>query len=88
MGLLEPRIEPLAPEPAAPSPDAAPAWVAGGSPPQLRAELAALVGVDRGGEFGAQLRRAATGDPGGGGVGARRGRLRRQRLDPRLEQTH
>ena len=47
MGLLEPRIEPLAPEPAAPSPDAAPAWVAGGTPPHLRAELAALVGVDR-----------------------------------------
>jgi D-lactate dehydrogenase len=47
LSLLEPRIEPLAPEGFTPSDDAAPDWVAGGTPEPLRSELVALLGADR-----------------------------------------
>jgi D-lactate dehydrogenase len=46
MALLEPRTAPLAPEPA-PSDDAAPAWVARGTPQPLRSQLTELLGADR-----------------------------------------
>ena len=47
MALLEPKVERLAPEASEPSPDAAPPWVAGGTPEPLRSELTALLGADR-----------------------------------------
>ena len=47
MALLEPKVERIAPRSPAASPDAAPAWVAGGTPQPLRGELEALLGADR-----------------------------------------
>lgn len=44
MALLEPKVAPPAP---ASSADAAPAWVASGTPEPLRSELVALLGADR-----------------------------------------
>ena len=46
-GLLKPKVEGLAPEPSPASPDAAPAWVAAGTPEPLRGDLVALLGADR-----------------------------------------
>ncbi len=47
MALLEPKTERLAPESTAASPDAAPAWVATGTPEPLRGDLIELLGADR-----------------------------------------
>jgi len=47
MALLEPKVEPLVPENSAGSADAAPAWVASGTPEPLRSDLVALLGADR-----------------------------------------
>ena len=47
MALLAPRIPPLAPETLGPAEDAAPDWVAAGTPEPLRRELEALLGADR-----------------------------------------
>ena len=47
MALLEPKTERLAPESGGASADAAPAWVAGGTPEPLRGELIGLLGADR-----------------------------------------
>ena len=46
MALLEPAVGRLAPEPVA-SADAAPGWVAGGTPEPLRSQLVELLGADR-----------------------------------------
>ncbi len=47
MALLEPKVERLAPDVEAASPDAAPGWVAGGTPAAMRRELVELLGEDR-----------------------------------------
>ena len=47
MALLEPKVEPLAPADTPASVDAAPDWVAAGTPEPLRGELIALLGADR-----------------------------------------
>ncbi len=47
MALLGPRVEPLTPAPSPASADAAPAWVADGTPEPLRSDLIALLGADR-----------------------------------------
>jgi D-lactate dehydrogenase len=47
VALLEPKAERIAPEGSASSADAAPAWVAGGTPEPLRGDLIALLGADR-----------------------------------------
>ncbi len=47
MALLEPKTERLAPESHSASADAAPAWVAKGTPEPLRSDLIALLGDDR-----------------------------------------
>jgi D-lactate dehydrogenase len=47
VALLQPPVEPLAPEPTPASPDAAPGWVARGTPEPLRGELERLLGADR-----------------------------------------
>jgi D-lactate dehydrogenase len=47
VALLEPKVERIAPEVAAASPDAAPGWVAGGTPAAMRQELIGLLGEDR-----------------------------------------
>jgi len=47
VALLAPRIPPLAPETLGPAEDAAPDWVAAGTPEPLRRELEALLGADR-----------------------------------------
>ncbi len=47
MALLEPKVERIAPQTRVASADAAPAWVAGGTPQPLRGELEALLGADR-----------------------------------------
>jgi D-lactate dehydrogenase len=47
VALLEPRIAPLAPEVETASPDAAPGWVAAGTPVPIRRELTELLGADR-----------------------------------------
>ncbi len=45
--LLAPKVEPLAPETHGANIDAAPDWVARGTPEPLRSELASLLGADR-----------------------------------------
>ena len=47
MALLERKVEPLAPAASPPSSDAAPAWVATGTPEPLRTDLVNLLGADR-----------------------------------------
>ncbi len=47
MALLERKVERIAPEGSPASPDAAPAWVAAGTPEPMRGELIALLGADR-----------------------------------------
>jgi D-lactate dehydrogenase len=47
VALLEPKVERIAPEVEAASPDAAPGWVAAGTPPAIRRELTELLGADR-----------------------------------------
>jgi hypothetical protein len=47
VALLEPKVERIAPEVDAASPDAAPGWVAAGTPVPIRRELAELLGADR-----------------------------------------
>jgi D-lactate dehydrogenase len=47
MALLEPKVEALAPETTAASVDAAPNWVAAGTPEPLRSDLVALLGADQ-----------------------------------------
>jgi D-lactate dehydrogenase len=47
MALLEPKVGPLAPASSAASVDAAPDWVASGTPEPLRSELVGLLGADR-----------------------------------------
>jgi D-lactate dehydrogenase len=47
MALLEPKVGPLAPESSAASADAAPYWVASGTPEPLRSDLVGLLGADR-----------------------------------------
>ncbi len=47
MALLAPKVAPLAPDAGAVSADAAPDWVAAGTPEPLRSELVALLGADR-----------------------------------------
>ena len=47
MALLAPKVERLAPKASAASPDAAPDWVAAGTPEPLRTDLTALLGADR-----------------------------------------
>jgi D-lactate dehydrogenase len=47
VALLEPSVDPLKPAPSPAGSDAAPDWVAGGTPEPLRSELIALLGADR-----------------------------------------
>ncbi|MQA75134.1 MAG: FAD-binding protein [Solirubrobacterales bacterium] len=47
MALAEPSVAALAPAAGEPSPDAAPDWVASGTPEPLRGELVSLLGADR-----------------------------------------
>ena len=47
MALLEPQVEAPQTEPGGPSADAAPAWVAEGTPEPLRSDLVSLLGADR-----------------------------------------
>jgi D-lactate dehydrogenase len=47
VALLEPKVERIAPAASPASPDAAPAWVAAGTPEPLRRDLIALLGPDR-----------------------------------------
>ncbi len=47
MALLEPKVEPFAPTDTSAGVDAAPDWVAAGTPEPLRGELVALLGADR-----------------------------------------
>ncbi len=47
MALLEPKIGPLTPKNTSASVDAAPDWVAAGTPEPLRSDLVALLGADR-----------------------------------------
>jgi D-lactate dehydrogenase len=47
MALLEPKVEALAPETTPASADAAPNWVAAGTPEPLRSDLVALLGADQ-----------------------------------------
>ena len=46
MALLAEDVTRIAPEPAAPAPDRAPDWVAGGTPEPLRSQLVAALGAD------------------------------------------
>ncbi|MDX6583771.1 MAG: D-lactate dehydrogenase [Solirubrobacterales bacterium] len=47
MALLEPKAERIAPQGSPASADAAPAWVAGGTPEPLRSDLVTLLGAER-----------------------------------------
>ncbi len=47
MALLAPKVAPLTPDAGAASADAAPDWIAAGTPEPLRSELVALLGADR-----------------------------------------
>ena len=94
MALLEPKVAPLAPDAGAASADAAPDWVAAGTPEPLRSELVALLGRRPGARPSLRprplrvRRQPLPPVPEGGGDGPRRrrrregARVRAPQLDP------